>query len=230
MIKGEESMLASLKKDKTTVITLVGMAVMIIAVAVKAVTSSIVAAAVIHIAGLACFFIIEGIEKTPDSESGLSFKRFFSDLMKPGVLILILFMLVLSPAELLLSKAVFGGAYIDHVLGRINVPGVDQLPLLLFNQTASVLGEEIEYRAFFVGKGTKLFSFFLTAVAGAVLFAAAHYAAGSMGIVAWDLGWIFIDAILFAILYRKTGNCLISFIPHFLNNIIGFFLVPIMFG
>ena len=230
MIKGEESMLASLKKDKTTVITLVGMAVMIIAVAVKAVTSSIVAAAVIHIAGLACFFIIEGIEKTPDSESGLSFKRFFSDLMKPGVLILILFMLVLSPAELLLSKAVFGGAYIDHVLGRINVPGVDQLPLLLFNQTASVLGEEIEYRAFFVGKGTKLFSFWPTAVAGAVLFAAAHYAAGSMGIVAWDLGWIFIDAILFAILYRKTGNCLISFIPHFLNNIIGFFLVPIMFG
>ena len=39
---------------------------------------------------------------------------------------------------------------------------------------------------------------------------------------------IFIDAILFAILYRKTGNCLISFIPHFLNNMIGFFLVPLI--
>ena len=49
-------------------------------------------------------------------------------------------------------------------------------------------------------------------------------------IVAWDLGGIFIDAILYAILYRKTGNCLISFIPHFLNNMIGFFLVPILFG
>ena len=33
-----------------------------------------------------------------------------------------------------------------------------------------------------------------------------------------------------AILYRRTGNCLISFIPHFLNNMIGFFLVPILFG
>ena len=218
------------KTDKSVILTILGMAVMIIAVAVKAATSSVIAAAVIHIAGLACFFIIEGIEKTPDSESGLSFKRFFSDLKKPGVIPLILFMILLSLAEMLLSKAVFGSAYIDHVLGRVNVPGLDQLPLLLFNQIVSVLGEEIEFRAFFVGKGMKRFSFWPVAIAGAVIFAAAHYAAGPAGIVAWDLAGIFIDAILFAILYRRTGNCLISFIPHFLNNMIGFSLVPILFG
>jgi len=223
-------MFDSTKNDKVRMITLFGMAVMIVAVAVKAATSSVIAAAVIHIAGLACFFVIEGIEKTPDSESGLSFKRFFSDLKKPGVIPLILLMLVLSPAEMLLSKAVFGRAYIDHVLGRISVPSLDQLPLLLFSQIVSVLGEEIEFRAFFVGKGMKRFPFWPVAVAGAVLFAAAHYAAGPAGIVAWDLGGIFIDAILFAVLYRRTGNCLISFIPHFLNNMIGFFLVPVMFG
>ena len=223
-------MSGSLKREKTAVITLIGMAVMLIAVAVKAATSSMIAAAANHIAGLACFFTIEGIEKTPDSESGLSFKCFFSDLKKPGVIPLILFMLVLSPTEMLLSKAVFGRAYIDHVLGRINVPRLDQLPLLLFTQIVSVLGEEIEYRAFFVGKGMKHFPFWPVAVTGAVLFAAAHYATGAMGVVAWDLGFIFIDAVLFAILYRKTGNCLISFVPHFLNNMIGFFLVPVLFG
>jgi len=172
------------KKDKVKIITLLGMAVMIIAVAIKAATSSVLAAAAIHIAGLACFFIIEGIEKTPDSESGLSFKRFFSGLKKPGVIPLILFMLVLSPAEMLLSKAVFGRAYIDHVLGRVNMPGLDQLPLLLFNQIASVLGEEIEFRAFFVGKGMKHFPFWPVAIASAVLFAAAHSATGAAGIVA----------------------------------------------
>ena len=218
------------KTDKSVILTILGMAVMIIAVAVKAATSSMIAAAVIHIAGLACFFIIEGIEKTPDSESGLSFKRFFSDLKKPGVIPLILFMILLSPAEMLLSKAVFGRAYIDHVLGRINVPGLDQLPLLLFNQIVSVLGEEIEFRAFFVGKGMKRFSFWPVAIAGAVIFAAAHYAAGPAGIVARDMTGIFIDAILFAILYRKTGNCLISFIPHFVSNMLGFFLVPVIFA
>ena len=223
-------MFDSTKNNKVRMITLIGMAVMIVAVAAKAATSSMIAAAVIHIVGLACFFVVEGVEKTPDSESGLSFKRFFSDLKKPGVIPLILLMLVLSPAEMLLSKAVFGRAYIDHVLGRISVPSLDQLPLLLFSQIVSVLGEEIEFRAFFVGKGMKRFPFWPVAVAGAVLFAAAHYAAGPAGIVAWDLGGIFIDAILFAVLYRRTGNCLISFIPHFLNNMIGFFLVPVMFG
>jgi membrane protease YdiL (CAAX protease family) len=223
-------MFESMKKDKVKMITLIGMAVMIVAVAVKVATASLIAAAAIHIAGLACFFLIEGIEKTPDSESGLSFKRFFSDLKRPCVIPLILFMLVLSPVEMLLTKAVFGSAYIDHVLGRVNMPGLDQLPLLLFNQIVSVLGEEIEFRAFFVGKGMKRFSFWPVAIAGAVIFAAAHYAAGPAGIVARDLAGIFIDAILFAILYRKTGNCLISFIPHFLNNMIGSFLVPILFG
>ena len=229
-VKGDRFMAHSSKKDSVRMITFLGMAVMIIAVAVKAATSSVIAAALIHVAGLACFFIIEGVEKTPDSESGLSFKRFFSDLKKPGVIPLILLMLLLTPAEMLLSKAVFGNAYIDHVLGRIDVPGLDQLPMLVFSQIVTVLGEEIEFRAFFVGKGMKQLPFWSVAIVGAVIFAAAHYAAGPAGIVACDLGLIFIDAILFAILYRKTGNCLISFVPHFLNNMIGFFLVPVLFG
>ncbi len=223
-------MVYSWKKDKAGIITIIGMAVMIIAVAVKAATSSMIAAIAIHAAGLTCFFIIEGIEKTPDSESGLSFRRFFSDLKKPWVIPLILLMLVLSPAEMLLSKTVFGSAYADHVLGRIQVPGLDQLPLLLFNQVVSVLGEEIEFRAFFIGKGMKRFPFWAVAAVGAVIFAAVHFSAGPAAVVAWDLGAIFIDAILFAVLYRRTGNCLISFIPHFLNNMIGFFLVPVLFG
>ena len=73
-------MFESMKKDKVTIITLIGMAVMIIAVAVKAATASNIAAAAIDVAGLACFFLVEGMEKTPESESGLSFKRFFPDL------------------------------------------------------------------------------------------------------------------------------------------------------
>ena len=52
------------KKDKSDLLTIIGMMVMITLTVIKAATSSLIAAAVIHIAGLACFFIIEGIEKT----------------------------------------------------------------------------------------------------------------------------------------------------------------------
>ena len=57
-------MFDSIKNDKVKIITLIGMAVMLIAVAVKAATSSVIAAAVIHIAGLACFFIIESSRRS----------------------------------------------------------------------------------------------------------------------------------------------------------------------
>ena len=54
-----------MNNDKVKIITLIGMAVMIVAVAVKAATASVIAAAAIHGVGLACFFIIDGIEKYP---------------------------------------------------------------------------------------------------------------------------------------------------------------------
>ena len=55
----------------------------------------------------------------------------------------------------------------ERIRGRIDVPSLDQLPLLLFTQIVSVLGEEIEFRAFFVGKGMKLFPFWPSATAAA---------------------------------------------------------------
>lgn len=219
----------SLKKDKITILTLIGMALMIFFTVLKAVTQSQIAGAALLITGLAFFFIVEGVSKTPDSESGLSFKRFITDLKKPGVIVLILIMLVLTPAEMLLSKVFFGNAYVEHVMGRVNVPDLSQFLLLIVSQVFSVVGEEIGFRAFFVGKGTEYFPFWPVAIVSAILFAAAHFATGAPAVVSWDLGGIFIDAVLLALLFRKSGNCLITAIPHFLNNIIGFILVPILF-
>ena len=54
--------------------------------------------------------------------------------------------------------------------------------------------------------------------------------AGPAAVVACDLIQIFIDGVLFALLYRKTGNCLISCIPHFVGNMLGYFLVPVIFA
>lgn len=220
---------SSVKKDKAGILTIIGMAVMILLTAIKAAASSQIAAAALLIVGLASFFVVEAVAKTPDAESGLSFKRFFSDLKKPGVIPLILLMLALMPAELFLSKLLMGSAYVDHVLGRTNLATMS-LSTLLIDQIFVVLGEEIAFRGFFLGKGMKQFPFWPVAILSAVVFSAAHFAAGEAVIVAWDLGGIFIDSLLFALIYRKSGNCLMSCIPHFLNNVLGLFLVRILFG
>ena len=218
------------KMNKETILTFAGLIVMIILTTAKVLTGSRIVASTLIIAGIAFFFIIEAVAKTKDSESGLSFPRFFTDLKKPGVVPLILFMIALTLLEMFLSKHLFGNALTEHVLERAGIMSSTSIVTVLLNQVFVVLGEEIGFRGFFVGKGEKVLPFFPVALVSSVVFAAAHYAAGNGVIVAWDLGEIFIDAVLYALIYRKSGNCLVSCIPHFCNNMLGYFLVPIIFA
>ena len=218
------------KNDKSTILTIAGMMVMIALTAIKAATSSQLAASALVLSGIAFFFIAEAVAKTPDALSGLSFRRFFPDLKKPGVIPLILIMAVLTVLEMFLDKLLFGNQLAEHVLGRATVMTSTNVATVLLNQVFIVLGEEIGFRGFFVGKGMKAFPFRPTAVVSAAVFAAAHLAAGPAAVVACDLIQIFIDGVLFALLYRKTGNCLISCIPHFAGNMLGYFLVPVIFA
>lgn len=220
----------SANKNTGTILTIIGMITMVVLTAVKALTTSQLAGPALIIAGIAFFFIVEAVEKTPDSESGLSFPRFFKDLMKPGVIPLILFMIALTIGEMFLDKQLFGNALAEHVVGRASFMSSTSLSTVLLNQVFVVLGEEIGFRGFFVGKGMKVLPFWPVALVSAVVFAAAHYAVGPAAVVASDLGGILIDAVLYALLYRKTGNCLISCIPHFCGNMLGYFLVPFIFA
>ena len=218
------------KNDKGVILTIIGMITMIILTVIKAVTSSQLAASALIISGIAFFFIAEAVAKTPDAVSGLSFRRFFPDLKKPGVIPLILIMAVLTVLEMFLDKALFGNRLAEHVLGRATIMSSTSLATVLLNQVFVVLGEEIGFRGFFVGKGMEIFPFWPTALVSAAVFSAAHLAAGPAAVVACDLIQIFIDGVLFSLLYRKTGNCLISCISHFVSNMLGYFLVPIIFA
>ncbi|MBQ6372690.1 MAG: CPBP family intramembrane metalloprotease [Oscillospiraceae bacterium] len=220
----------AMRKKRSAVITIIGMIAMTAFTVLKTVFSFKAAGAALVLSGLAFFFVEEAVTKTPDAESGFRFRTFFTDFKKPGVILIIVIMLLLTPAEMLLSKLLFGRAYVDHVLARTNLPDISQLPLLLISQIFTVAAEEIGFRGFFLGKGMKHFPFLPMVLLSALIFSAAHYAAGPATIVAWDLSGIFIDAILLALIYKKSGNCLICCIPHFLNNIIGLFLVPVIFG
>ena len=56
-----------------------------------------------------------------------------------------------------------------------------------------------------------------------------HMATGDSTIVFFDLLGIFIDAIMYAIVFEKSGNSVISFIPHCLNNMLGLVLIRLLF-
>lgn len=74
-------MSTSSKTDKSKTFTIIGMGIMILLVLTKVIPTSQLAQYSPFV-GLAFFFIVESVAKTPDAESGLRFKTFFADLKK----------------------------------------------------------------------------------------------------------------------------------------------------
>lgn len=215
-------MSSTIKTDKSKMLTIVGIAIMILLVLTKVVPTSQLAQYSLFV-GLAFFFIVEGVAKTPDAESGLRFKTFFTDLKKPGVLPWTLLPIATAIGSILLGNILFGDGYVDHVLGRTaSILSFDQIALFAIQLIFAALGEEIAFRGFFVGKGTNLFPYWLCAVVSSAVFAAAHITVGSFGIVVFDIVGIFIDSLIYTTIYKKTENCLISTVGHLLCNASGF--------
>lgn len=207
-----------MKKDKGFIFTVLGLITMILLSLTKIVPSSQIAGFGVFV-GIAFFFIVEALTKTRDADSGLRFKTIAMDIRKPGVLLWTLLPVVSAIATLIVGNLIFSGDFVSHVIGRSDsILSFNMIPLLAVQVVIAALGEEIAFRGFFVGKAMKIFPFWPCAVVSSIVFAAGHIAPGNAGLVIYDVTTIFIDSIIYTIVYRKSGNCLISTISHILSN------------
>ncbi len=214
---------------KSTVLTIIGVIVMMLMTATKAVPSSKIAGYSMFV-GIAFFFITEAVAKTKDSESGLRFKTIGADLKKPGVILWMLLPSASGIATLVAGNLIFSGEFAAHVLGRTgSILSFDKTALLVGQVIIAAFGEEIAYRGFFFGKASKLFPIRLCAVVSSACFAAGHIAAGNTMLVVYDVVGVFIDSLIFSVIYHKSGNCVISTFSHILANSISIAAVLIFF-
>ena len=205
---------------KSVVFTVTGVAIMILLTLTKFVPSSKIAGYSVFV-GIAFFFLAEAAAKTPRSESGLRFHTIVEDLKKPGVIVWALLPGVSGAATLVVGNLIFSGEFVAHEMGRVgSILSFDKIALLIGQVIIAAFGEEIAYRGFFLGKGMKLFPFWFCAVVSSVIFAAGHIAAGNTGVVRYDVACVFIDSLIFSVVYRKSGNCVISTLSHILGNTI----------
>lgn len=157
--------------------------------------------------GILFFFVLEYLEKKSHIESSLRFKSFFDDLKKQGVILLVLLPVGSATATLLIGNMLFKGAFTSHVLGRTNgMLSFDKIPLLMVQIAIAALGEEIAWRGFFLGKSMRILPFWFCAILSSLLFAIAHISSGSIGLVSYDIFMIFVDSIIYAMIYKKSGN------------------------
>ena len=180
---------------KSIILTLIGITVMILLTLTKVIPSSTISGYSVLV-GIAFFFITEAVSKTRGSESGLRFNTIAADFKKPGVLLLVLL------------PSMSGILYFDKTA------------LLIGQVIIAAFGEEIAYRGFFFGKSQKLFPIWISAVVSSAVFAAGHIATGNIGIVAYDIAAVFIDSLIFSVIYQKSENCVISTFSHILGNAI----------
>ena len=214
---------------KSVGLTITGVAIMILLTLTKAVPSSNIAGYSVFV-GIAFFFITEAVAKTPRSESGLRFHTIVEDLKKPGVIAWLLLPGVSGVATLVVGNLIFHGEFVAHEMGRAgSILSFDKTALLIGQVIIAAFGEEIAYRGFFLGKGMKLFPFWLCAVVSSVVFAAGHIAAGNTGVVLYDVACVFIDSLIFSVIYQKSGNCVISTFSHILGNAISLVVVLAFF-
>ena len=207
-----------MNNKKVTILTLIGITIMILLTVTKVAPSSKIAGYSVFV-GIAFFFITEAAAKTRDSQSGLRFNTIVADLKKPGVIIWLLLPGVSGIVTLVAGNLIFSGAFVNHVMGRTaSVLSYDKAALLTVQVIIAAFGEEIAYRGFLLGKGMKLFPFWLCALVSSVVFAAGHIAEGNIGLVAYDVTTIFIDSLIFSVIYHKSGNCVISTFSHILGN------------
>lgn len=214
---------------KSAVLTLIGIAVMILLTLTKVIPSSTIAGYSVFV-GIAFFFITEAVDKTRGEQSGLRFNTILADLKKPGVIIWMLLPIVSGIVTLVLGNLIFSGEFVAHVMGRTgSILSFNKIALLAGQVVIAAFGEEIAFRGFLFGKSSKLFPIWICAVVSSVVFAAGHIAAGNIGIVVYDIVTIFIDSLIFSAIYQKSGNCVISTFSHILGNAISIVAVLAFF-
>lgn len=171
------------------------------------------------ILGVIFFFVYKGIEKQNDEVCGLNIKSIGKDLKGLRIWLWILMPLLMDVIVIMLSKLILPG-YIEHMLLRsASMLSFDKVFLLMIQLIFFAMGEEIAWRGFFQ---KQLKSFLPTVPAlliTSILFSLGHLASGDTMIVVYDLLAVFINSLLYGIIFEKTNNAWISTISHFMSNL-----------
>lgn len=176
------------------------------------------------IVGIVAFFVTG---KTNDNkDEGLDFKTILSSLKNKSIIILIFMPTLMNFICDVIAK-LFVPEFIEHLEARTGFLAFNMMPVLIVELLIAALGEEIAWRAFFQKQMSKIFPFVPSLIIASALFSICHFNQGSPIVVIYDLVFIFINAIFYGIIFRKTDNAFISAIAHFLANLFG--VVSFMF-
>ena len=175
------------------------------------------------IVGITFFFIYREFDKK-DSD-GLEIKAIRTYVKQKTIWFWIALPLVMNIICFTLA-AVFLQEFIDHIHSRTQfVISFDKLLLLVLQLAVLALGEEIAWRAFFQQQLSKYIPIIPTIILTSIIFSLGHFAVGNAVVVSYDIFFIFINSVIYGVIFYKTNNAWISTISHFIANVFSVILI-----
>ncbi len=170
--------------------------------------------------GIVFFFIIKAMRKCSFEESGFDIKsvgRCFT--AKPSVLVWML--LPIAANALCVTIALLAlPQFLTHVLSRAGeIVSFSNILVMVPQLLILAVGEEIAWRAFFQNELQKRLPLIPSLVITSILFSIGHIASGDTVIVVYDIVFVFINSILYGVVFYKTNNAWLSAISHFAANL-----------
>ena len=179
----------------------------------------------VHIAGISVclgiilFFVNRKLKKQTFDGSGFDIKAIGTNLKEKSIWLWIALPLIMDVVSIVIGRLLVPG-YIEHVLSRVSpFLSLDKVALTVVQLAVLALGEEIAWRAFFQNQLQKVWTIAPVLVVSSLLFALGHIASGSFAIVAFDVFFVFVNSMLYGVIFRKTNNAWISAISHFAANL-----------
>ncbi|MDI2588637.1 CPBP family intramembrane metalloprotease [Psychrobacillus sp. NEAU-3TGS] len=182
------------------------------------------------IIGIAFFFINSKLEKNISADNGLNAKAIGTSLKTKTIYFWIVLPLILNVVCIVLAKLILP-EYIEHLYGRTEfVVSLDKIMFLFLQLAILALGEEIAWRAFFQKQLSKALPIIPTLIVTSIIFAFGHIVEGSLIVVAYDIFFIFINSVLYGVIFYKTNNAWISATSHFIANLFSIILISCLLG
>jgi len=173
---------------------------------------------------LVLYMVVESILRhRTRAENGFGFRNILSGLRQNIGWVLLAS--IASQALTILGEKYLLPDIFTHIFGRVPYD-ISSLTVSLFVSIAiATFLEELLFRALFQNR---LSAFVSPAVAVGIVslvFAFAHFSPGPALIVFFDLLGVFTDSIIFGIIFQRSKNVFVAWIPHFLADIFAIILL-----
>ncbi len=171
------------------------------------------------VVGVILFFVHKASEKQPFEGSGLDIGAIRINFKDKSIWFWIALPIIMDAVAIAISKLLLP-EYLEHVLARTEAfVSFDKVLILIIQLAFLALGEEIAWRAFFQKQLNKALPIIPTLLISSLLFAIGHFNQGNAVIVLYDALFVFINCVLYGVIFHKTNNAWISAISHFVANL-----------